>query len=273
MEFQLAQEYTGQQIDLYAMQGMFNEVLSDLPAGCVQAIAAVSNTGDDLCWTGHPFAQCNLYAFGQTAWEPLQPFAETLRRWAVLSYGLSGEALETLTGMLLTSRSVYEKYTAPLGLCWMVNPNHHYGPSPMGYEYSAWGTYHRADHIAVGIDRTEAGTGYLSQYPPEVQTRYASKEACPDNLLLFFHRLPYSYVMRDGRTLIRRIYDDHDQGVRETEALAASLQTLQGALPPAVFALASERMERQLTNAREWRDVLKDFFRRLSGVGFETADQ
>ena len=27
LEFQLAQEYTGQQIDLYAMQGMFNEVL------------------------------------------------------------------------------------------------------------------------------------------------------------------------------------------------------------------------------------------------------
>lgn len=273
VEFQLAQEYTGQQIDLYAMQGMLNEVLGDLPAGGVRAIAAVANTGDDPCWTGHPFAQFNLYAFGQTAWEPMQPFADTVRRWAALSYGLSGAALETLTDMMLRSREIYEKYTAPLGLCWMVNPNHHYGPSPMGYEYSAWGTYHRADHTAVGIDRTEAGTGFLSQYPPEYRKRYATKDGCPDNLLLFFHRLPYSYVMRDGRTLIRRIYDDHDQGVRETEALVASLQTLRDALPPAVFALASERMERQLQNAREWRDVLKDFFQRLSGVEFTASDQ
>lgn len=272
VEFQLAQEYTGQQIDLYAMQGMFNEVLGDLPKGSLSAIAAVSNTGYDACWTGHPFAQLNLYAFGQTAWQPLQPFEETTRRWTALSYSLRGEALGTLTEMLLTSREIYEKYTAPLGLCWMVNPNHHYGPSPMGYEYSAWGTYHRADHTAVGVDRTAAGTGYLSQYPAEYQSRYAVKETCPDNLLLFFHRVAYDTRMRDGRTLIRRIYDDHDEGLMRAEALAASLKTLRGELPEDVYALAAERMDRQLQNAREWRDVLKDFFYRVSGVGFAADD-
>ncbi|MFH1879685.1 MAG: alpha-glucuronidase [Bacillota bacterium] len=266
LEFQLAQEYTGQQIDLYAMQGMFNEVMSGLPAGSVHAISAVSNTGYDACWTGHPFAQLNLYAYGQTAWQPMQSFQETTRRWARLSYGLRGKALDTLTDMLLRSREVYEKYTAPLGICWMVNPNHHYGPGPMGYEYSAWGTYHRADREAVGIDRTAAGTGYLMQYPPEYRKKYETKEACPDNLLLFFYRLAYTYRMRDGRTLIRRIYDDHEQGALEAEALAASLRTLKGALPEGVYAAAAERMDRQLQNAREWRDVLKDFFHRLSGV-------
>ena len=266
LEFQLAQEYTGQQIDLYAMQGMFGEVMGDLPAGSIHAITAVSNIGDDLCWTGHPFAQLNLYAFGQTAWQPMQDFTETTKRWAVLSYGLTGKALDALADMLVNSRSVYEKYTAPLGICWMVNPAHHYGPGPMGYEYSAWGTYHRADREAIGIDRTAAGTGYLSQYPVEYQNKYATKEACPDKLLLFFYRLPYDYRMRDGRTLIRRIYDDHDQGVEEAEAMAAVLQTLRDALPADVFTLASERMDRQLQNAREWRDVIKDFFHRFSGI-------
>ena len=272
VEFQLAQEYTGQQIDLYAMQGMFNEVLADLPAGSVSAIAAVSNTGRDGCWTGHPFAQLNLYAYGQTAWQPLQDFRETTRRWAALSYGLMGQALETLADMLLQSRAAYEHYTAPLGICWMVNPNNHYGPSPMGYEYSAWGTYHRADRTAIGIDRTAAGTGYLSQYPAEYRRQYATPEACPDELLLFFHRLPYEYRMRDGRTLLKRIYDDHDLGAREAEALAEALRTLEGALPADVYALAAERMDRQLQNAREWRDVLKDFFYRLSGVPFDGAN-
>ena len=159
LEFQLAQEYTGQQIDLYAMQGMFNEVMADIPQGNIAAIAAVANTGDDPCWTGHPFAQLNLYAFGQTSWRPMQDFRETTETWIKLSYGLSGKALETLTELLLQSRSAYEHYTAPLGICWMVNPNYHYGPSPMGYEYAAWGTYHRADREAIGIDRTAGRYG------------------------------------------------------------------------------------------------------------------
>lgn len=251
---------------------MFNEVLSDIPAGNIRAIAAVSNTGYDACWTGHPFAQLNLYAYGQTAWRPLQDFRETTQRWAKLSYALTGDALRTLTELLLQSRAVYEKYTAPLGICWMVNPNHHYGPSPMGYEYSAWGTYHRADHNAIGVDRTAAGTGYLSQYPKDYQAQYATPEACPDNLLLFFHRLPYTYRMRDGRTLLGRIMDDHTEAVADTKALAAALRSLQGSLPADVYALAAERMDRQLVNAWEWCDVLKDFFRRLSGTDAVNAD-
>ena len=269
LEFQLAQEYTGQQIDLYAMQGMFNEVMGELPyQNNITAIAAVANIGDDPCLTGHPFAQLNLYTFGHTAFTPLLDFRMTTERWICLSYGLEGRNLDTLTELLLFSRGVYEKYTAPLGICWMVNPGHHYGPSPMGYEYAAWGTYHRAGHEAIGIDRTEAGTGYLSQYPKEFQEKYATREACPDELLLFFYRLRYDYIMRDGRTLIRRIYDDHDQGAREAEAMRVSLRTLQGVLPPEVYILADERMDRQVQNAREWRDVIKDFFYRLSGVRF-----
>jgi len=269
LEFQLAQEYTGQQIDLYAMQGMFNEALSDLPLDNISAIAAVANIGDDPCLTGHPFAQLNLYAYGHTAWEPLQSFRETTENWISLSYGLEGKNMDTLTELLLLSRRVYEKYTAPLGICWMVNPANHYGPSPMGYEYAAWGTYHRADREAIGIDRTAAGTGYLSQYPKEYQAKYATKDACPDELLLFFYRLPYTYRMRDGRTLIRRIYDDHDQGAREAEAMQETLRTLEPVLPWEIYVLAEERMRRQVQNAREWRDVMKDFFYRFSGIAWD----
>ncbi len=37
-------------------------------------------------------------------------------------------------------------------------------------------------------------------------------------------------------------------------------------LPEQDRAAVEERMERQLLNAREWRDVINTFFRRLSGV-------
>ena len=264
LEVQLAQEYTGQQVDLYAMNPMWAELAEVLPPQQVQAVAAVSNLGRDDNYTGHPFAAVNLYGFGRYAWQPdVQP-AQVIRDWVRLSYQLPAEQERRLCDMLLNSRAVYERYTAPLGVGWMITPNTHYGPSPDGYEYSSWGTYHRADCHAVGIDRGPDGTGYLSQYPPEVQALYADPATCPDELLLFFHRLPYSYVMRDGRSLIQRIYDDHFTGYEGVQAMAAALDSL--SLPPAAKREAQRRMQLQLRNAREWRDVINSFFHRLSGV-------
>ncbi len=166
--------------------------------------------------------------------------------------------------MLLHSREIYEQYTAPLGLGWMVTPNTHYGPNPSGYEYQAWGTYHKASRDAVGIDRTVSGTGYTEQYPEPLRSLYSSLDTCPDNLVLFFHRLPYDYVMRDGRTLIQRIYDDHFEGLARTEEMARLLATL--TLPEPDRSEALERMARQVKNAREWCDIVNTFFHRLSGV-------
>ena len=246
------------------MNPMWRELADDLPPERVAAVAAVSNLGRDACVTGHPFAAVNLYGFGKYAWDPRVEPADVIRRWARLSYALPAAQEDALTAMLLGSRGVYEKYTAPLGLCWMVNPDGHYGPSPEGYEYALWGTYHRADRDAVGIDRTATGTGYTLQYPDDIRARYESPESCPDDLLLFFHRLRYDYRMRDGRTLIQRIYDDHFEGVEAAEAMAEALAGLD--LPEPDRTEAAERMARQLKNAREWRDVINTFFHRLSGA-------
>ena len=265
LEFQLAQEYTGHQIDIYAMPPLWREVIDAIGPDTPRAIAAVSNLGRDENWTGHPFALLNLYAYGRFAWAPDMAPEAVIREWIGLNYGdFTAEQRDELTDLLLGSRETYEMYTAPLGLCWMVNPAGHYGPSPYGYEFQSWGTYNRADRNAVGIDRTAAGTGYVNQYPPEIAARYADPHTCPDNLLLFFHRLPYGFVMRDGRTLIRRIYDDHFAGYDRAAAMADTLRTLP--LPEPDRAVILERMERQLRNAREWRDVVNTFFHRFSGA-------
>ena len=264
LEVQLAQEYTGHQIDIYAMNPLWRELAEQLDPGTVRAVAAVSNLGRDDNYTGHPFAAANLYGFGRFAWNPWVEPIEALRDWARLSYALPAAQEDALVGMLLSSREVYEKYTAPLGLCWMVRPHDHYGPSPSGYEYDLWGTYHRASRDAVGIDRTRRGTGYAGQYPEAIRDMYENLDTCPDNLKLFFHRLRYDYVMADGRTLIQRIYDDHFEGCAGAEAMADALATLQ--LPEPDRAEAAERMGLQILNAREWRDVVNTFFHRLSGV-------
>ena len=264
LEVQLAQEYTGHQIDLYAMNPMWRELTDDLPPARVRAVAAVSNLGRDDNYTGHPFAAVNLYGFGRFAWEPTVEPEAVIRRWARLTYSLPKDQEDALVNMLMNSRAAYEKYTAPLGLCWMVRPNTHYGPSPSGYEFDLWGTYHRADRNAIGIDRTAKGTGYARQYPPELCEKYEDLDTCPDDLLLFFHRLRYDYVMKDGRTLVQRVYDDHFEGCAMAEGMGETLSALD--LPEPDRAEAAARMAAQIKNAREWRDVVNTFFHRLSGI-------
>ena len=268
IEWQLAQEYTGHQIDIYAMMGMWQEVMADLGCDTVMSMAAVSNLGRDACIFGHPFAAVNFFGYGMLCWNPEYADPEAIARlWARLTYGMPTADEDMLVSVLLQSRSAYEKYTAPLGICWMVVPHTHYGPSPDGYEYQAWGTYHRANRDAVGIDRTANGTGYAEQYPAELRDRYSSLDTCPDELLLWFHRLRYDYVMRDGRTLIQRIYDDHFEGYEWVEEAEKKLSDLP--LPAADKALVMERMNRQKKNAREWRDVVNSFFYRFSGIADE----
>ena len=267
LEVQLAQEYTGQQIDIYAMPPQWREIFDQAGPERFAAAAAVTNLGRDFNWTGHPFAQLNLFAYGLFAWDPMSDPKEVTRQWIHLTFGFSPRDEDTLAALLLSSRSVYEKYTAPLGLCWMVSPDRHYGPSPYGYEFQAWGTYNRADRNAVGIDRTKAGTGYAEQYPPEMRDLYSSPDTCPDDLLLFFHRLKYTYVMRDGRTLIQRIYDDHFEGEEAARRMADALKALP--FPDGDRQVILGRMDLQLKNAREWRDVTNTFFYRFSGIGDE----
>ena len=264
LEIQLAQEYTGHQIDIYAMPPMWKEIFRDLPPKQVMAIAAVGNLGRDDNYTGHPFAAVNLFSYGLTAWDPGCDPEECIRLWVKLTYQLDEQQQEMLVALLMNSRSTYEKYTAPLGLNWMVTTHEHYGPSPSGYEYAPWGTYHKANRDAVGIDRTKNGTGYTEQYPEPFRSLYASLDTCPDKLKLFFHRLRYDYVMADGRTLVQRIYDDHFEGYEETQAMAQTLSQLD--LPSPDREMAQERMQRQLKNAHEWCDIINTFFYRLSGV-------
>ncbi|MBP3721308.1 MAG: alpha-glucuronidase, partial [Clostridia bacterium] len=264
LEVQLAQEYTGQQIDLYIMAPLWREIFEDLPQENLSAAAAVSNLGRDENYFGHPLAAANFFGFGLMSWNPDFSPAESVAEWIRLTYDFSAEQADNLKRWMLSSREIYELYAGQLGLCWMITPHTHYGPNPSGYEYDLWGTYHRASRDAVGIDRTEKGTGYISQYPPELADRYRDPETCPDNLLLFFHRLPYSFALKDGCPLIQRLYDDHFEGAE----LAARMERELIALPfpePDAGEIA-RRAAKQRENAENWRDVINTFFHRLSGV-------
>ncbi|WP_411149436.1 alpha-glucuronidase [Streptomyces sp. A30] len=272
VEVQASQEYTGQQRHVCWLGPMWSEVLRFRVDGETEVgslarggLVAVSNAGDDPFWTGHPLAQANLYTFGRLAWRPDADPDGVLDEWIRLTFG-TGPATG-LRAVLDGSWRTYEKYTAPLGVGFMVQPGHHYGPSVDGYEYSPWGTYHFADRDGVGVDRSAAtGTGFAAQYAKPWCEVYEAPDTCPDELLLFFHHVSYDHVLHSGKTVIQHIYDTHFEGVEEVEEAREVWVSLAGVIDPARHARGVERYEEQLLSAREWRDQINSYFFRKSGV-------
>ncbi len=287
LEVQIAQEYTGHQIDLCYLIPMFKEVLdfrtycseendtvADIVSGRTMGnklagMAAVINTGNDFNWTGNDLAAANLYGFGRLAYNTELSSEEIAREWVALTFDMDKESEDKLTDMLLKSREIYEKYTSPLGIGWMVTPHVHYGPSVDGYEYSRWGTYHRADHKGIGVDRSDKGTGYAQQYYEPNASVYNDPEKCPEELLLFFHHIPYTWKLKSGQTLIQYIYDSHFEGEAEAEQLAADWNSLKDVVDSEMFARVAERFELQVANAKEWRDQVNSYFFRKSDIADE----
>jgi alpha-glucuronidase len=284
-EVQITQEYTGQQKDLCFLHPQWHEVMAtpavvdgeDTTLARVVSgqqtgrphggVTGVANVGDDPTWTGHVLAQANLYAFGRLAWDPALSPRAVAGEWVTQTFGSSEPVASAVTGMLLDSWGIYESYTAPLGVGWMVTPHIHYGPDIDGYEYSRWGTYHFADRDGIGVDRTTAtGTGFTAQYEPGQAAVYEDITRCPDELLLFFHHVPYEHRLQSGKTVIQHIYDSHFDGAEGAERLLGTWLSLAGHVDPVRFAQVRARLELQVDNAAQWRDIVNTYFFRKSGV-------
>lgn len=288
LEFQVTQEYTGQQKHVCYLIPQWKEVLDfDTYANGegtqvhrivgnevfdykYSGIVAVSNIGNDMNWTGHDLAQANLYGYGRLCWDPTLTAEEITVEWIRQTYGNNEQVVSVMKDILLDSWGIYEKYTAPLGVGWMVNPNHHYGPNVDGYEYSLWGTYHYADRDGIGVDRTsETGTGYSQQYYEPNASMYNSLDTCPDELILFFHHVPYTYVLKSGKTVIQTIYDTHFEGVNDVENLIEKWNSLEGMIDDQRYESVLSRLTHQLEHSKEWRDIINTYFYRKSGIADE----
>jgi alpha-glucuronidase len=285
LEVQAAQEYTGQQKDVCYLIPMWKEVLdfetyskekdstiADIVSGRAYnqancGMAVVTNTGNDYNWTGHDLVASNLYGFGRLSWDTELSSEQIAKEWIALTFTHEDKVAKVVLDILMKSWPVYEKYTSPLGIGWMVNPNHHYGPNIDGYEYDRWGTYHRADRNGLGVDRSvKSGTGYAGQYNEPNASMYEDKESCPEELLLFFHYIEYDYKLKSGKTLIQHIYDTHFEGVEDVKDMIKEWEGIKGLIPQDVYERVRERFDMQISNAVEWRDRVNTYFYRKSGI-------
>jgi len=231
-------------------------------------IAGVANTGTDRNWTGHLLAQANWYAFGRLAWDHQLSSEQIADEWTRLTFGHNAPVVATISRMLLGSRETVVNYSMPLGLTHIMAEGHHYGPGPWvdNLGRADWNStyYHRADAQGLGFDRTATGSNALAQYAPEWQKLWGNLESCPENLLLWFHHVPWDHRMKSGRTLWDELCLRYQQGVDEVRALRRDWDSLQGRIDSERFTHVAQRLARQEQEAIRWRDACLLYFQQFS---------
>jgi alpha-glucuronidase len=277
IELQITQEYMGQARHTVFLVPMWKEALDfDLRAGNratpvksrVNAVVGVSNAGLDETWFGNHMSQANLYGFGRLVWNPDLSARQIADEWTRLTFGNDPKVVQTVLDMQLTSWRTYENYTGPLGLQTLTDiVGNHYGVAVEASERNGWGQWHRADENGVGMDRTVAtGTGFIGQYAPAVARLYESLTACPDDLLLFMHHVPYTHVLHSGKTVIQYLYDSHYAGAEAVEGYVRDWRKLKGLVDERRYQEVLAQLEYQAGQAEVWRDAVSNWFLRASGI-------
>ena len=264
-ELQITQEYLGQSWHLVYLAPMWKEFFTFVKPEKLVGIAGVANIGLDTNWCGHHFSQANWYAFGRLAWNPTLSSRQIAEEW--LKQTFSGER-EEITAMMLRSREACVDYMMPLGLHHIFKFDHHMGPQPDGYikRYPIeWCPiyYHRANGDSIGVDRTHTGSNATGQYPEPYCSLYDDINTCPERYLLWFHRVPWTRRMNSGRTLWEEMQWHYNLGVSEVEEFIRIWQEARTDIDEQRWREVNDRLQRQLKDAKEWRDVCLGYFGKL----------
>jgi len=291
VEFQITQEYLGAANHLVYLAPMWQEFFSFVKPASLRAMAGVANIGDDTNWCGHHFAQANWYAFGRLAWNPSLKPEEIADEWLwqTMSHYVMGIPLVpaipiserridpakkenpwgTLIDMMMSSREACVNYMMPLGLHHIFAGTHHYGPEPW---YAPRGVradwtppyYHKADSIGLGFDRTLTGSANVKQYPDELCKLYNDINTCPENLLTWFHHVPWDYKMKSGRTFWDELCHKYDGGVQEARRFLKIWDAMQPWVDEQRFNEVQRKLRIQVRDSEWWRDACLLYFQTFS---------
>ena len=272
-ELQITQEYLGQSKHLTYLAPMWKEFFDFVNPSKLVGISGVANIGDDANWCGHPFSQANWYAFGRLAWNPSLTAEEIAHEWLVQTYENQDEKFtKPVKMMMMTSREACVNYMMPLGLHHIFKFDHHYGPEPDGFIASyplEWCPvyYHKADAQGVGFDRSSKGTDAVGQYPEPYRSLYDNIETCPEEYLLWFHHVPWTYKMKSGSTLWQELCMKYNMGVAMVEVYrdfwhTSAKQYMKG--HEQEWQHTDSLLNVQLENAKEWRNTCLKYFQTFS---------
>lgn len=287
VEFQITQEYLGFSNHLVYLAPLFKETLDSdtyqfgkgstiakitdgtLKPRKISAISAVANIGEDENWTGNHFAQANWYAFGRLAWNHQLSSEQIADEWLKQTFTDKAEFLNPVKEMMMTSRETTTDYMMPLGLHHIFAQTHHYGPEPWGDYPGArpdWTPvyYHKADANGVGFDRTSTGSNAISQYNSPLKEMYNDIKTTPENLILWFHHVPWNYTMKDGKSLWDNLAYKYDSGVKNVRQYQILWDKMQPYVDEERFKHIQSRLKIQSKDAVWWKDACLLYFQTFS---------
>ncbi len=288
VEFQITQEYLGFSNQLVYLAPLFKETLDSdtysdgegstvakitngtLRTQKLTAISAVANIGKDANWCGHHFAQANWYAFGRLAWNSELSSEQIADEWIKMTFTSNEDFVQPIKEMMLSSRETAVDYMMPLGLHHIFAFGHHYGPEPWCNingarpDWMPW-YYHNADSIGIGFDRTITGSNAVSQYFPPLNNIYGNIETCPENLILWFHHVPWDYKMKDGRTLWDELCSKYDTGVQQVREYQKVWDRMESYVDNQRFTEVQTKLKIQAKDAVWWKDACLLYFQTYSG--------
>ncbi len=286
-EFQITQEYLGLATHLVYLAPLFKETLDadtyangpgstvarvadgSLYGHAITGIAAVSNIGSERNWCGHPFAAANWYAFGRLAWDHRLSSEAIAEEWLRMTFSNDARFVQQTTALMMASREAPVRYMTPLGLHHIMARSHHFGPGPwVDNDRPDWTAiyYHRADADGIGFDRTPTGSNAVSQYHSPYRERVADLATCPEELLLWFHRVSWQHRMRSGRTLWDELCFAYNEGVDMVRGMQQTWDSLAGCVDSARFEHVRSLLAIQEKEARWWRDACLLYFQTFSGL-------
>lgn len=286
VEFQITQEYLGFSNHLAYLATMFKETLDSdtysdgkgstvakitdgtLRPAKTTAISAVANIGEDTNWCGHHFAQANWYAFGRLAWNHQLSSNQIADEWIRMTFSDNNEFVEPVKNMMLSSRETIVDYMMPLGLHHIFAEDHHYGPEPWLSQAARedWTSvyYHKADTIGLGFNRTTTGSDAVSHYFPPLNNIYNDISTCPENLLLWFHHVPWNYKMNDGKTMWDALCYKYDSGVQQVREYQKVWDRMEQYVDSRRFEEVQSKLKIQARDAVWWRDACLLYFQTFS---------
>ena len=196
-------------------------------------------------------------------WDPGLGAGSIADEWIRMTWGQAPALVSTIRSIMLESREAFVHYTMPLGLHHVIGGDH-YAPMPENTDprRADWSAtyYHGADASGIGYDRTSRGSGAVDQYQSPLREQWANPATTPDTLLLWFHRLPWDYRMKSGRTLWEELVFAYRRGADEAKGLETRWMTLRGAIDDERYQAVLAKLKRQSEDAAAWRDKCLRYF-------------
>lgn len=289
VEFQITQEYTGFSNHLVFLAPQNEETLraetyafgpgstvarmtdGTLLPNRINAIAGVSNIGAETNWTGHHFAQANWYAFGRQAWDHELSSEQIANEWIRMTFTSDPAFVEPVKQMMLSSWETVVNYMMPLGLHHIFGWDHHYGPEPWTDVAGArpdWlpRYYHQASKYGIGFNRTRSGSEHVDQYNQPLSDKFNDINTVPENLLLWFHHVPWDHKMKNGRTLWAEMAHKYQEGVDSVRSFQRTWDRMEELIDSERFRHVQSRLRIQSRDAIWWRDAVMLYFQTYSGM-------